>query len=802
MKYKGSFAKVKKGKSSTFGFEAYEFDTLEDFAEACLGHAWVPAILKGGHRAGENVTKIFGWLRFDCDEEGEKETICATLSMHGLGYIASPSTSYDKKTKPHKWHINVPATGASNDIAQYKRQAIEALSELGITISDRRVTVSCVQNMNPYRSGTAVKKGLKIIEIVEGEVYEFPKPNKDLKYSSLSKVKYNRAGSKNAINVDISSVKGKVTTLRPSSGIRVKDVGWVTLGDLNLERGDMLGGLSCPVHNVNHKDGKGGDAGYAFATKNEHGDIWIHCSGAECEGKHYKLKQFEFGDSRLTNSHKLRESISMCMFRPEKNDTIITVDSGNIFKWPKAHLHLGDMEYSAVDFSPVDEKLLKKIEALRNASDGDTNKLANDIANVQMKYHNDQVRKILKDDKSLNDFLMRYPTEMEGNAIVHFPIQLYEDSVKEAVYIHIQTKRQFKGGVEFINAPYNDNITTMVDGYTKTLKVYSSPKIAFISQVPNIKYVKDYKKHNPFLDDILDMIMAQLFGAEKKRSYLWLHMPSNWGKSFLFDGVLKGLIYELSSDEIKSAVKGSPSGLNVDGIRNAFALFVDEFKGAVSELKNIAYSMSVTPKNMGKYTIDIGLKVFASAETVASLISSDGSMEEQFRNRFLVIKAKGELTTRKVYTEDKGEYLNAIKIYARQRMYDAEQKYIALGDVEGPRFADKLFSEIADKYTIKDVSKALDNELPKMFREWLDGVTIPYMELYKHALAKDKDGNIVIYNLEKAKEAFIDEYVEKSQRASVGHKRAVDIIGNKKRAKVEVLGKRLNVWKVTALSVK
>ena len=160
-KYIGSFAKVSKGKTATFGFAEAKFKTLQEIAEWALKRAWIPVTVSSGHRTYDNVTKIHNWLRFDCDMEGEKETILSVLDTHGLEYMCLPSTNYNPKDKDFKWHISVPTENTAKDVVQYKWQMKQALADLGIDLHDRRVTEVCVQNFNPYQNGGSPEQGLK-----------------------------------------------------------------------------------------------------------------------------------------------------------------------------------------------------------------------------------------------------------------------------------------------------------------------------------------------------------------------------------------------------------------------------------------------------------------------------------------------------------------------------------------------------------------------------------------------------------------------------------------------------------------
>ncbi len=806
-KYKASFAKVKKGKTATFGFEAMQFKTLKDYAEASLTYATVPVNLNDGWRSYDNVTEIFNWLRFDCDKEGEKATICSILKSNGLAFIALPSTNYDRKLKNHKWHISVPTTRASQDVEQYKKQCKVALHQLGIDLHDRRVTEVCVQNMNPYKNGTAVAKGMKVLEINEGTPYKFSKPDKNIKYSAMSKTIFNGKGSDEVINKKVMSIKGSVEFLSPDSGIKVGSVGWTTLGSLNLEAGGIIGNLSCPSHNTRHDNGKGAHkCGYAFATMDEGGDVWINCTGAECQGTYYKMEQDDYGAlTKLTDLYELRRMVSLSGF-DYKSSTITYINEHDVptsFREKEVLSHWGEEMFWKINTEPNDD-LQAKIDKLLRRKLNELSKLSKggekDAKNVLMqgneahrvadlfdtygsyvkvlnvisaesaiqfevdKLKDEHAWEVIKDAISNKYQYAEFRTRYENHPDKYMG---YVEDVMRKVLSHIKTRRQYTE-IEYQVKPYQ-TVTTgeVVNG--KFVITFSKMTGSRMFGKENATIIADYKKHNPYLDDMIDMIMAQRFGADKKQSYLWLKASSNWGKSFLFDGIFGELSYEISSDEVKKAIKGEPSGLDVNAVVKSSCLFVDEFKGAVSELKNISHKMSITPKNRGKFTVPLNMKIFASAEHVKSLMTGSGGMEEQFRNRFLYIETDGNLLARKLYMQDKRTYYKAVMLYVNHRVNEIAEEYSFYGETEGSRRADKLYSKLVDTYSIKHVSTSLDEGLPTQFAEWLSNVkhreNIEHKSL-THSVCMDgmivfhKDGKkALITNTQKIVDIFIQHHL-------------------------------------------
>ena len=863
--YKASFAKVtkaSKGKAVTFGFKTKSFTSLKDYAEASLCMATVPVKLKSGWRSYDNVTKIYDWLRFDCDKEGEKATICSILNNNGLAYIALPSTNYDKKLKSYKWHISVPTSNTAQDVEQYKKQCKQALATLGIDLHDRRVTEVCVQNMNPYKNGTSVDKGMKFVEVHEGNSFKLQSVDDSIKYTAMNKTIYNGKGSNEIINKKVVSVTDDFELLSPASGIKIGKIGWTTINDLNLEAGGIIGDLSCPGHNIKHENVN--VCGYAFATMDEGGDVWLNCTGAECKGRSYKMYQNNFGAlTKLTDLYELRRLVSLSAF-DYKSSTITYVNSNAILTsfrdkeilnhWYKAIFFKLDVDMNDELQGKIDKLLKEAIKELEEdvATEGSLSELdtkdlllqtmdSSSLADLYKKYGSyskvidvvtaqqviqfkvdklkrDHGWKIIEDSignpKQYNQFRAKYNTytdyidEVVRNVLTHIKTyRQYSEIAYEVKPYQTMTTGDISHGVfkvsfakvgdskrsfsELYNAKVGDSKRSFSELYNAKVgdskRSFSEPYNAILA---------DYKKHNPYLDDIIDMIMAQRFGADKKLSYLWIKASSNWGKSFLFDGVFGSLSYEVSSDEIKKAIKGEPSGLDVNAITKSLCLFVDEFKGAVSELKNISHKIHISPKNRGKFTVPLNMKIFASAEHVKSLMSSTGAMESQFANRFLYIEAKGDLIERDLYKRDMRLYYNTIKLYVNQRINAIEEEYRFYGEADGSKQANDVYSKLIEKYSIKKVSTGLDDELPKLFRDWIEVVrnrevgafgSVTHTVCLNGMIIFHKDGSkVMLRNVKKILDIFIKEFIADESKAMVSHKLPRNIMnyGNEKSFKL------------------
>ena len=433
-------------------------------------------------------------------------------------------------------------------------------------------------------------------------------------------------------------------------------------------------------------------------------------------------------------------------------------------------------------------ELDKKIEAIK----------------LENEYH--IISEALNNDNAFEYFKKKYPPKYDNHVVVTYPHELYIENVVDNIGKYIKTTKQFNG-IEYEVDPFAPAVTGVVEDNTFKITINTLLK-EYISYKPKIHIVEDYKEHNPYLDDILEMIMAQRFGADRKTSYLWLKADSNWGKSFLFEGLMGGLAFSINESETKNAVKGLASGLEPTTLVKSLFTFFDEFKGAVSELKNITFGITITPKFKGKHTVPMFMKIFASAEHIASLDGANG-MEEQFRNRFLHMSLSGSLLERDLYLKDIDAYAKSVEAYINQKLWGIYNRYMSLGRSPAKVEANKVYMKLVDTYTIKHHSMSLDENLSTMFMDWLNTVKsrvwvkgvvehVPYRDVI---LIDKKGGEAYIINKSKLKDVFIEEFVSREEVATIRHKTMDLIMGETKRSSVKFQSKKINCYKIVLTDI-
>jgi hypothetical protein len=228
------------------------------------------------------------------------------------------------------------------------------------------------------------------------------------------------------------------------------------------------------------------------------------------------------------------------------------------------------------------------------------------------------------------------------------------------------------------------------------------------------RVVADYSKHFPEFHDFLNMVLQSRFASDRRHAFIWLHASSSWGKGFLLAVFQQlGLVFEVSTKEIDKALEGGPVGVSVQDTLRAWILFVDEFKSATRELKQLNSQLTLAPKNQLRSTVKLYTKLFASAEEVRSLVG-DG-VEKQFNNRFAYLHPDNhaqELENRALFIElGKMTYLNALATYVADRFNAAVAETRILGAVEASKKTDAFLAAYQHQHRLAETFGELDDTL-------------------------------------------------------------------------------------------
>lgn len=225
--------------------------------------------------------------------------------------------------------------------------------------------------------------------------------------------------------------------------------------------------------------------------------------------------------------------------------------------------------------------------------------------------------------------------------------------------------------------------------------------------------VMAYKKHFPECDELLDMIVASRFASSRKKAYVWLKCPSDWGKD-VFRNALGAFHFEMSVSEVEKALDGSPVGKSPRSMFRAFAMVTNEFKKVKSELKQLEDDITVAAKYQLETTVPLYTKLFMSAEGVDSLIGEYG-VEAQFANRFSMIKGVGKMSSIPEFQQfGNTHFVNAVTTYITDYINLAVENYRQLGIHSATTKGDQIVESFHEKYGLKYSAKTIDDNLPEM----------------------------------------------------------------------------------------
>jgi len=232
--------------------------------------------------------------------------------------------------------------------------------------------------------------------------------------------------------------------------------------------------------------------------------------------------------------------------------------------------------------------------------------------------------------------------------------------------------------------------------------------------------VTDYSQHFPEFHDFLSLVLHARFATDRRHAFVWLHSPSSWGKGFLLSIFAQlGLVVEVSAAEIEKAMAGGPVGLSMTDTLRAWILFVDEFKSASSELKLLNTQISISPKNQLRCSVPLYTKLFASAESVRSLVG-DG-VEAQFNNRFAYLSPSTrdhKIDGRQVFKDvGKATYLGALVSYVAYYLNDGVNRLCAMGAIEASKVADDFVEAYQASRRLQTTFGNLDDAVDEMVAE-------------------------------------------------------------------------------------
>lgn len=350
-------------------------------------------------------------------------------------------------------------------------------------------------------------------------------------------------------------------------------------------------------------------------------------------------------------------------------------------------------------------------------------------------------------------------------------VQSYINLILNFVVNKIRDNNQYLS-IKYISNPFAEHSSIKFEKQVMIITFNDLfPIIPIVSKDDEI--VADYKEHFGEIDMFLDFMLASRFGADRKKAYLWFRAQSDWGKSWLFQGVLGKLklATTITESELKKSYSGGASGFNADMFIHSWFLFIDEFKSAVSEIKNITHELSFSPKYQGQVTVPLYAKIFSSAENVRSL-NNDGMVEQQFSNRFIFWTEEGKLTNRPLYVENQMFYTKVITTYIYNYLKNNADMYISLGEDEASNKANKVLNEIIEMKKVETTS--VEDVLAERIEEFKEN----YQDVFELEDQYFIDEEYVyIKNKSKFIGSFLDTYFSEDEIKIIKHKEPNIVLG-------------------------
>jgi len=291
------------------------------------------------------------------------------------------------------------------------------------------------------------------------------------------------------------------------------------------------------------------------------------------------------------------------------------------------------------------------------------------------------------------------------------------------------------------------------------------PLVANCAPKHDVEALADYKRHFPEIDEVLEFLVAARFADNRKKAYLWLKAPSDWGKDF-FRVALGSIATEMSVKEVEKAMEGAPVGKSPTDFLRSMVMVTNEFKNVKSELKQLEDSITLSAKYQLETQVPLYTKLFMSAESVDSLVGEYG-IEAQFANRFSLITGEGDIAQLPGFRRLGPLFIDVVKTYVTEFMNKEIARYQLLG-VNGSKVeAAKAVAGFHKVHGISNKTATIEDSLPDL------------VAIIKHAISRNHNLNIVDHDgykyLKSAKTAienilFSGDIISKSEAYTLKYK--------------------------------
>ncbi|MCB1353250.1 MAG: hypothetical protein KDK03_10990 [Rhodobacteraceae bacterium] len=288
----------------------------------------------------------------------------------------------------------------------------------------------------------------------------------------------------------------------------------------------------------------------------------------------------------------------------------------------------------------------------------------------------------------------------------------------------------------------------------------------------------DYTEALPGAADLPGLIAASWFASDRRQAFVWLHAPSSFGKGMLASALADlGLVVETNVREIEAMLEGKPVGKSPSEFARSAVLLVNEFKAVKSEIKQLEREVQLAPKFQMASTAPLFVKLFLSAESVASLVGADGgTAEDQFINRFAYwTPAEDAKPVSQHESFDRlgaSGYRRALSEALGSRIRADVARYLAMEPRAAERAAEKAISGMHRRHGLGNFVQSVTARLPEIaaeFLHWIDE-SRAYDRDVLRALVEREDGKRVLKGGANLYSHWLAETHDRSEAGTLGRR--------------------------------
>lgn len=227
-----------------------------------------------------------------------------------------------------------------------------------------------------------------------------------------------------------------------------------------------------------------------------------------------------------------------------------------------------------------------------------------------------------------------------------------------------------------------------------------------------------YKSHFPQLDDFLHYLTAARFASDRKKAFLWMRMPSDWGKGFLTSSLQRlRIMTTIDGEALDKTSKDNTTGLDASDFIDAWAILVNEADTIRKSYRKLESEITLNPKFMMKATVPLYAKLFTSADAVKGLGSGTG-VEKQLANRFAHWYLEGNIESLPNFTAIKNEMSHTLGNYAARYLNAEVERLQAMGKEAATSWADVALTEFHSRFGIAEKLGRMEDNFPLIFEEF------------------------------------------------------------------------------------